>query len=108
MPQSIKPKQKLKITWSDENDKITKIELNNDPNYFVELTDTFYAHINEKPFDMTKITTTDETELKQHMLFIGDLVQECIDQNTVPDKLIDLFRDLFWKLHKRVFGTIDD
>lgn len=96
----IKPKQKLKLYWQD--DQIQRIELNSDSLYYVELDHTFYQKITEKPFDLTNIDETDEQILKDHMLFLGELVQECIDQNTVSDKLIDVFRDLFWKMRKRV------
>lgn len=100
MPTVIKPKQKLKLYWQD--DQIQRIELNSDSLYYVELDHTFYQKITEKPFDLTNIDETDEQILKDHMLFLGELVQECIDQNTVSDKLIDVFRDLFWKMRKRV------
>lgn len=101
MATAIKPKQKLKLDWS--NDKITKISLNSNELVYVELNDQFYNKSNEKPFDMTEINETNPDILKQHMLFIGDLTNECIEQGIVPDKLIEIFRDLFWKMHKRVF-----
>lgn len=100
MPTAIKPKQKLNLYWQD--DQIQRIELNSDPLHYVELDHTFYQKIKEKAFELTNIDETDEETLKDHMLFLGELVQECIDQNTVSDKLIDIFRDLFWKMRKRV------
>lgn len=101
MATAIKPKQKLKINWS--NDKITKISLNSNELIYVKLDNNFYNKTNEKPFDMTEIKETDVKVLKQHMLFLGDLTNECVEQGIVPDKLIEIFRDLFWKIHKRVF-----
>lgn len=101
MVTAIKPKQKLKINWS--NDKITKISLNSNELIYVKLDNNFYNKTNEKPFDMTEIKETDVEVLKQHMLFLGDLTNECVEQGIVPDKLIEIFRDLFWKIHKRVF-----
>lgn len=100
MPTVIKPKQKLNLYWQDN--QIKRIELNSDPLHYVELDYIFYQKITEQPFDLTNIDETDEETLKNHMLFLGELVQECIDQNTVSDKLIEIFRNLFWKIRKRV------
>ena len=46
MATAIKPKQKLKLDWS--NDKITKISLNSNELVYVELDDHFYNKTNER------------------------------------------------------------
>lgn len=101
MATTIKPKQKLNIIW--DNNQIRRIELNTDSRIYVELSESFYNTTKEQPFNLNEITTTNTNQLKSHMLFIGDLVQECTEQESVVDKLIDIFRDLFWKMHKKVF-----
>lgn len=93
---TIKAKQKLNTYF--KHDRICRVELRNAPHYFVELNASFYDKIKyPKSFDLNQFTPESQQDLLHEAIFIGDLVQECREQNSVGDKFIDVLKDLFFK-----------